>query len=108
MNLRTMILLTECCLVWRNDVIVDDRGQMQSNIVLGHADLLWHLDDLNFDIDLNELLAERIDLDETWIDSSIKASKLGDKTDIALIHWLIGIRADNATRNGSQTTDTRS
>lgn len=30
-------------LVWRGDVIVDDRGELQVDIVLGHTDLLWHL-----------------------------------------------------------------
>ena len=29
--------------VWRGDVVVDDGGELKVDVVLGHADLLWHL-----------------------------------------------------------------
>ena len=34
---------SECCLVWGCDVVVDNRGQVEGNVVLSHADLFWHL-----------------------------------------------------------------
>jgi hypothetical protein len=43
-----------------------------------------HTNNLNLDINLDKLLAERIDLDQTRIDRSVEATKLGDQTDIAL------------------------
>ena len=42
--------------VWRYYVIVDDGGEVEGHVVLGHADLLRNFDDLDLDIHLNELL----------------------------------------------------
>ena len=59
---------TECGFVRRGDVVVDDRCEGQIYVVLRHADLLWDFDDLNLHIDLNEVLGEGVDFDETRID----------------------------------------
>jgi len=34
---------TESCLMWGGDVVVDDGGQMEGNVVFGHANLLGNL-----------------------------------------------------------------
>lgn len=72
---------------------------------LGHADLLGHLDNLNLDIDLDERLRERVDLDETRVHSSCETSEFGDETDISLGDGLVWVGADDAARNRSQVTD---
>ena len=91
--------------MWRGDVIVDDRRQMHGDIILGHAHLLGHLAKLDLDIDVNQPLGERIDLDETGVDGTVEASKLGDQTDIALGNGLVGVRADEAARNRAEDPD---
>ena len=74
----------ECSLMRAGDVVVDDARQVQRDVVLGHADLLGHLDDLNLDIDLDELLGEGVDLDETGVDGAVEATEFGDEADVAL------------------------
>ena len=86
-------------------MIVDDRGQVECDIVLGHTDLTGHLNNLDLDIDLNESLRERVDLDQTGIDGAREATELGDQADVSLRDWLVGIRADNAAGNGAQETN---
>ena len=71
-------------LVRRGDVVVDDRCEVQGDVVLGHADLLRHLDDLDLDIYLDEFLGQRVDLDETGVDGAVEAAEFGDQTDVAL------------------------
>jgi hypothetical protein len=91
--------------VGRGDVVVDDGGQIQGDVVLCHADLARHLDDLDLDVDLDEALGKRVDLDETGVDSTRKAAELGDQTDVALRDRLVGVGADDAARNGSAEAD---
>lgn len=97
---------TESRLVRRNDVVVDDRGQVDGDIVLGHACLPWHLDDLNLDVYLVEALRERVDLDQTRVDGLVELAELGDKTHVALGYLLVGIGAAKAARNSTECSDT--
>ena len=96
---------TEGGLMRRNDVIVDDGSEIQGNVVLGHADLARHLDNLNLDIDLNEAFTERIDLDETWVDGAIEPTEFCDQTDVSLRHWLVRIGADETAGDGAHEAD---
>lgn len=59
------------------DVVVDDGCEVQGDVVLGHADLLWHLDDLDLDVYLDEFLGQRVDLDETGVDGAVEAAEFG-------------------------------
>lgn len=86
-------------LMGADDVVVDDRGEVEGDVVLGHADLLGDLDDLNLDVDLDEALRKRVDLDEARIDGLVEPAKLGDKTDITLVHVLIGVWTADAAGN---------
>jgi len=67
--------------------------------------LARNLDDLNLDIDLDETLRERVDLDETGVDSPREATELGDQADIALRDGLVGVGTDEAARNRSAETN---
>jgi hypothetical protein len=96
---------TESGLVGRNNVVVDDGGEAQGDVVLCHANLLWNLCSLNLDVDRDETLAERVDLDETRVDSLVETTELGDKTNITLLDVLVRVRADYATRNGTHGTN---
>jgi hypothetical protein len=87
-----------------DNMIVNDRSKAQSYVVLGHTDLLGHLGDLDLDIHLDEVLAERVDLNQTWVDSLVKFAKLGDKTDVALLNTFEGVGADEAAGNGTTGT----
>ena len=80
----------ECSLVWARDAVVDDRCEGQVDVVLGHADLLWHLDNLDLDVDLNEALGQWVDLDESWVDGAGESSELGDQTDVSLRDCMCG------------------
>lgn len=86
-------------------MIVDDRGQAQSNIVLGHAGLLRHFCNLDLDVDLNEPLAEGVDLDQAGIDCFVETTELGDEADLALVDVLVGVGADDAARNSTQSSN---
>lgn len=89
-----------------DDVIVDDGGEAQGDVVLCHADLLGHLRGLDLDVDLDEALAERVDLDETGIDGLVEAAKLGDEADVALLYALVRVGKADAARDGTGGADT--
>ena len=74
---------------------------------LGHANLLRHLHNLNLDVDLHERFGERVDLDETWVDGASETTELGDQTDVALLDGLVGVRATDAARDRTESTDGR-
>jgi hypothetical protein len=61
--------------------------------------------DLDFDVNLDETFAEGIDFDKTRVDCAIKPTELGDQTDVTLRYRLIWIRANDAARDGSHSTD---
>lgn len=92
-------------LVRRHDVVVDDRRQLQRHVVLGHADLLGHLDDLDLDVDLDQALAQRVDLDEARIDRLVELAELGHQADVALVHLLVRVREAEAARDGAERPD---
>ena len=60
-----------------------------------------HTNDLNFDINLNETFTERVDLDETGINSAIESTELGDQTDVTLRDRFVGVRTANAAGESS-------
>jgi hypothetical protein len=91
--------------VGRRDAVVDDGRQVKRDVVLGHADLLGHLDNLNLDIYLDQILRERVDIDETWVDGTGEATELGDQANISLIYWLVWIRAYDATWDRAESAD---
>lgn len=70
-------------------MIVNDRSQSEVHVVLGHADLSWHFNDLNFDVDLDEILRQWVDLDQSRIDCACESAKLGHQADISLGDWLV-------------------
>lgn len=98
----------ESGLVWRRDAVVNDRGKLERNIILGHANLLGHFDNLDLNVDLDELLGERVDVHKTWVNGASEATKLGHKADVTLINGLVRVRADDTARNSSQGADTAS
>lgn len=89
-------------LVGADNMVVDDGRQVERDVVLGHADLLGDLDDLDLDVDLNEALGEGVDLDKARVDSLVEFAKLGDQTNVTLVHVLVRVRADDAAWNGTQ------
>ena len=64
---------SECGLVRRNDLVVDHGGQGKRDVVLGHADLARHFDDLNLDIDCLKILTQRVNLDKTGVHGAFEA-----------------------------------
>ena len=66
-----------------------------------------HTDNLNLHIDLNQLLGEWIDLDQTRVHGAVKATELGDQTDVSLANRLVRVWAHDAARDRSAETDTR-
>lgn len=86
-------------------MVVNDGGETEGDIVLGHADLLWDLCNLDLDIDLNETLAEGVDANETRVDSLVELAELGDEADVALLDVLEGVGANDAARDGTESTN---
>jgi hypothetical protein len=95
----------EGSLVRGDDVVVDDRGEAQGDVVLGHTNLLGDLCGLNLDVDLDEALAEGVDLGEAGVDSLVEAAELGDETDVALLDVLVRVGTDDAAVDGTAATD---
>lgn len=62
-------------------------------------------DNLNLDIDLDNTLAEGIDLNKTRVDRLIELAELGDQTDIALVYLLVGVGAANAAGKGTKSSN---
>jgi hypothetical protein len=73
----------------------------------GHADLLRHFNNLDLDVDLDKRFRERVDLDETRVDSASETTELGDETNVSLLDGLVRVRAAETARNGSESTDGR-
>lgn len=63
-------------LVWGSDLVVDDGGEIESDIVLGHANLARHFDDLDLDIHGLETFADGVDLDETRVHGALEATSM--------------------------------
>ena len=61
--------------------------------------------DLDLDIDLDKTLTERVDLDETGINRAIESTEFGDETDVTLRDGFVGVRADDAARNGTHSSN---
>lgn len=59
-------------------------------------------DYLDLYIDLDELLTQGVDLDETGINRTVESAEFGHETDIALFDGLVGVWADAATRDGAE------
>lgn len=98
---------------------------MKGDIILGHADLTRHFDDLNFDVHRPQVLAERVHLDQPRVDRPFKAarssqqysprmpsgdgcrepSKLRDQADLALVDRLEWVGAAEAARKGATETE---
>jgi hypothetical protein len=87
------------------DAVVDDRGELQRNVILGHADLLGNFDNLDLDINLDKLLGERVDVDKTRVDSAGKSTELSYQANVSLVHGLVRVRAADAAGNSTKGTD---
>ena len=111
------------------DVVVDDGGYLEGDVVLGDTDLFGDLyrynlsicicnrkegswrhrtNNLNLDVYLDQLFRERIDLDKTGVDRAVETTKLCDETDVSLTDWLIWVWTDDTAGNGTAGTDDRS
>jgi hypothetical protein len=87
------------------DVVVDDGCEGEVDVVLGHADLLRYLDNLDLHIYLDQALGEWVNFDETGVHCSCESAELGDQTDLTLRDWLVRVGADDAAWDCAQCTD---
>lgn len=62
---------------------------------------------LDLDVDLNQVLRERVDLDETGVDGARETAKLGDKSYITLADGLIRVGTAETARNGTESSNAR-
>lgn len=92
-------------LVRGDDVVVDDGLEAEGDVVFCHADLLGDVGRLDLDVDLEEVLGERVDLDEAGVDGLVEAAKLGDEADVALLDRLVRVGAADATRDSAHGAD---
>jgi hypothetical protein len=79
--------------------------QTELAIVEGFKLADYLTNDLNLDIDLNKTFTERVDLDETGINSTIESTEFRDETDVALRDRFVGVRTDDAAGNGTHSSD---
>jgi hypothetical protein len=79
---------------------------MELAIVFGNAMSDMLTNNLNLDIDLDKTFAERVDLDETGINSAIKSTEFGDQTNVTLRDRFVGVRTDNTARDSAHSSNT--
>lgn len=89
-------------LVRADDVVVDNTGEVEVDVVLGHAHLLGDLDDLDLDVDLDEALGQGVDLNQARVDCLVEFAELGDQADVALADVLIRVGAADAAWDRAQ------
>lgn len=73
-------------------MIVNDGGELNSDVVLSHTDLLWDLADLNLDVDLNEFLRQRVNLDKTWVNGAVEAAEFSNQAHVSLGDGFVRVR----------------
>lgn len=54
--------------------VVDNRGQIESDIVLGHANLARDFNDLDLNVDGRKMFAQRVNFDQTRIDRTLEST----------------------------------
>ena len=86
-------------------MVINHTRQLQRDIVLSHADLLRDLHDLDLDVDLDEALGKRVDLDEAWVDGAVEAPEFCDEANVALGDRLVGVWAADAAGDCAQSAD---
>lgn len=74
---------------------------------MGRWDDGEHTNDLDLDVNLDESLGKRVDLDETGVDGAVESSELRDQANVSLRHRFVWIGAEDATRDGPAGADTR-
>jgi hypothetical protein len=89
-----------------DDFVVDNRSQVEGHVILGHADLTGHFDNLDLHVDGGQVLAEGVDLDQTGVDGAFESTKLRYETDLTLVDRLEWVGAADTAGNGTAETDT--
>lgn len=87
------------------DVVVYHGGEVEGDVVFGHADLFGDFDDLDLDVDLNQFFGEGVYFDEARVDGAVEAAEFSDEADVALGDGFVGVRADDAAGDGAAETD---
>lgn len=93
---------SESGLVRADDVVVDDTGEVEVDVVLGHAHLLGDLDDLDLDVDLDKALGQGVDLNQAGVNCLVELAELGDQADVTLADVLIRVGAADAARDRAE------
>lgn len=71
---------TKCGFVGRNDLVVDHGTEVQVDIVLGHAALTGHFDNLDLNIHRCKMLAQWVHFDQTGIDGTFESGRTSIRT----------------------------
>lgn len=85
-----------------DDVVDNDRFDFDRQVVLGEDVLPGNVDDLDLDRDLTDLLAERVDLDQSGIDTARELSERRNESYATLLDLLVRVGAAEAARNGTE------
>ena len=85
--------------VWTCDIVVNDGGEIDGDVILCHTDLLGNFHNLDLYVDFGETFAEWVDAREAWVDGASKAAEFGDQAHVALFDGLVGVGTNNAAGN---------
>lgn len=80
------------------DVPVNDRVELETDVVFCRHTLLGHHCELDLDVDDAQALAAWVDLDQTRVDRLVELAKAADQADGALSNLLEGVRARAARK----------
>lgn len=84
---------------------IKHRVNLNVDIILGHDNLLRDISNLDLDIDLCQLLSDRVNLCQTGIDNLIEFAKASNETDGALCDGLVRVGAADTAGDGSESAD---
>lgn len=84
---------------------VKHRINLDIDIILGHDDLMRDVSNLDLDIDLYQLLSDRVNLCQTGVDNLVEFAKASNETDRALGDGLVRVGAADAAGDGSEGAD---
>jgi hypothetical protein len=76
-------------------------------LTFGHANLLRHLHNLNLNIHLHKLLRQRVDLDETRVNSASKTAEFRHEANVSLLDGLVRVRAAETAGDRTESPDRR-
>lgn len=81
---------------------IKHRVNLDIDIILGHDNLLRDISNLDLDVNLCQLLSNRVNLCQTGVDNLVEFAKASNESDGALCNGLVRVGAADTAGDGSE------